>query len=81
MSLQLPKQFIIVFEPVTHSAHFIDVQGEPTKERQQLSMVFNKLHAPTGDHGDASGTVAPVLENQSDVRVLPARLDCRRRAA
>src|SRR2546430_1480975 len=48
LSLQLPKEFVIVFEPVTHSAHFIDVQGEPTKERQQLSMVFNKVHAPTG---------------------------------
>src|SRR5579864_3304699 len=36
LSLQLPPQFIIVFEPVTHSAQFIDVQGEPTKERQQL---------------------------------------------
>ncbi len=42
LSLQLPKQFIIVFEPVTHSAHFIDVQGEPTTERQQFSIVFNK---------------------------------------
>src|ERR1700687_1542988 len=29
LSLQLPPQFIIVCEPVTHSAHFIDVQGEP----------------------------------------------------
>ncbi|MDT9110847.1 DUF5939 domain-containing protein, partial [Escherichia coli] len=31
LTLQLPQQFIIVFEPVTHAAHFIDVQGEPTK--------------------------------------------------
>ena len=31
LSMQLPSHFIIVFEPVTHSAHFIDVQGEPTK--------------------------------------------------
>ncbi|HET6838733.1 MAG TPA: DUF5939 domain-containing protein, partial [Bradyrhizobium sp.] len=38
MSLQLPKEFIIVFEPVTHTAQFVDVQGEPTKERQQLSL-------------------------------------------
>src|SRR6266851_4188283 len=38
MSLQLPSNFIIVFEPVTHAAQFIDVQGEPTKERQQLSL-------------------------------------------
>src|SRR6516162_10732206 len=26
LSLQLPAQFIIVFEPVTHAAHFIDVK-------------------------------------------------------
>src|ERR1700744_1288282 len=30
LSLQLPPQFIIVFEPGTHSAPIIDVQGEPT---------------------------------------------------
>src|ERR1700742_5262558 len=35
LSLQLPAEFIIAFEPVTHSAHFINVEGEPTKERQQ----------------------------------------------
>src|ERR1700704_3233882 len=43
MSLQLPPQFIIVFEPVTHAAQFIDVQGEPTEEPQQLSLVYNKV--------------------------------------
>src|SRR5882724_7205587 len=48
LSLQLPPQFVIVFEPVTHSAQFIDVQGEPTRERQQLSLIYNKVHAPTG---------------------------------
>src|SRR3981081_1477545 len=30
LSLQLPPQFIIVFEPVTHSAQLIDAQGAPT---------------------------------------------------
>ena len=34
ISLQLPAEFVIVFEPVTHAAHFIDVKGEPTRERQ-----------------------------------------------
>src|ERR1700677_1994758 len=48
LSMQLPPQFIIVFEPVTHSAHFIDVQGEPTNQRQQLGLIFNKAHPPTG---------------------------------
>jgi class 3 adenylate cyclase len=71
LSLQLPKQFIIIFEPVTHSAHFIDVQGEPTKERQQLSIVFNKVHAPTGTTVMRPGPLRLTLDNQSDVRVLP----------
>src|SRR6201997_862006 len=48
LSMELPPQFIIVFEPVTHSAHFIHVQGEPTKEPQQLGLIFNKAHPPTG---------------------------------
>ena len=71
LSLQLPKQFIIIFEPVTHSAHFIDVQGDPTKERQQLSIVFNKVHAPTGTTVMRPGPLRLTLDNQSDVRVLP----------
>src|SRR6202022_2301006 len=41
LPLRLPSQFIIVFEPVTHSAQFIDIQGEPTRERQQLSLSYN----------------------------------------
>src|SRR3954470_23887680 len=72
LSLQLPNQFVIVFEPVTHSAHFLDIQGEPTRERQQLSIVFNKLHAPTGTTEMRPGPLRLTLENQSDVRVLPA---------
>src|SRR6202047_1025802 len=46
LSLQLPGEFIIVFEPVTHTAQFIDVGGEPTRERQQLSLIYNKENAP-----------------------------------
>src|SRR4029078_1687213 len=46
ISVQLPLEFVIVFEPVTHAAHFIDVKGEPTKERQSLSLVYKKGFAP-----------------------------------
>jgi len=73
LSLQLPPQFIIVFEPVTHSAQFIDVQGEPTKERQQLSMLYNKNPTPTG--GTITMRPGPLrlaLDNQAGVRVLPS---------
>src|SRR6185295_4903780 len=69
ISLQLPKQFIIVFEPVTHSAHFIDVQGEPTKERQQLSLMYNKVHPPTGTMTLRPGTLRLSLDNKAGVRV------------
>jgi class 3 adenylate cyclase len=72
LSLQLPKQFIIVFEPVTHSAQFIDVQGEPTKDRQQLSLMYNKVHAPVGTTTMRPGPLRLSLDNQAGVRVLPS---------
>src|SRR6202795_753794 len=72
MSLQLPSDFIIVFEPVTHAAQFIDVQGEPTKERQFLSLIYNKVHAPTGTTTLRPGPLRLSLDNQTDVRVLPS---------
>jgi class 3 adenylate cyclase len=73
MSLQLPPQFIIVFEPVTHTAQFIDVQGEPTKERQQLSLIYSKTPTPTGGTITLRpGPLRLALENQAGVRVLPS---------
>src|SRR3954462_14975517 len=72
LSLQLPAQFIIVFEPVTHSAQFIDVQGEPTKERQQLSLMYNNVHAPTGTTTMRPGPLRLSLDNQAGTRVLPS---------
>src|ERR1700691_2545640 len=70
-AMQLPPQFIIVFEPVTHSAHFIDVQGEPTEERQQLGLIFNKAHPPTGSTTLRPGPLRLALDNESSLRTLP----------
>ncbi|HEY3032849.1 MAG TPA: DUF5939 domain-containing protein, partial [Bradyrhizobium sp.] len=73
MSLQLPSEFIIVFEPVTHAAQFIDVQGEPTKERQQLSLIYQKTPSPTGGNVTLRpGPLRLLLDNQAGVRVLPS---------
>ena len=72
LSLQLPSQFIIVFEPVTHAAQFIDVQGEPTRERQQLSLIYNNVHAPTGTTTMRPGPLRLSLDNQTNMRVLPS---------
>src|SRR5688572_17037758 len=44
VSLQLPSEFVIIFDPVTHSTQFLDVKGEPTTERQNLSMLISQGH-------------------------------------
>ena len=72
LSVQLPAEFVIVFEPVTHAAHFIDVKGEPTRERQTLTLVYNKVRAPTGTSALRPGPLRLSLENGTDQRVLPA---------
>ena len=71
LSLQLPPEFVIVFEPVTHAARFIDVKGEPTRERQNLSLVFNNLRAPTGTMEMRPGPLRLQLENRTSRRALP----------
>ena len=72
LSVQLPNDFVIVFDPVTHGTQFIDVKGEPTRERQTLSMVFNKVKVPVGTVEMRPGPLRLSLENQTDRRVLPA---------
>jgi class 3 adenylate cyclase len=71
LSLTLPAEFVIVFDPVTHTAQFIDVKGEPTRERQSLAIVFNKAHAPTTTVTMQPGPLRLTLENRTDVRVVP----------
>src|SRR5690606_17297792 len=71
LSLQLPAEFVIVFDPVTHATQFIDVQGEPTRERQSLTMVLNKLRTPNSTLAMHPGPLRLTLENATDTRVLP----------
>ncbi|MEO5670813.1 MAG: adenylate/guanylate cyclase domain-containing protein [Ramlibacter sp.] len=71
ISLQLPEGFVIVFEPVTHAAHFLDVKGEPTRERQEMAVVFNSVQAPTGTSVMRPGPLRLTLENRTSTRVLP----------
>jgi class 3 adenylate cyclase len=72
MALTLPAEFVIVFEPVTHAAHFIDVKGEPTRERQTLSLIYNRVQAPTETTVIQPGPLRLALDNRTDVRVLPS---------
>src|SRR6266852_8457127 len=71
LSLQLPAEFVIVIDPVTHTTQFLDVKGEPTRERQNLSLVFDKVLAPTETVELRPGPLRLSLENHTDTRVLP----------
>jgi class 3 adenylate cyclase len=71
LSLMLPAEFLIVFEPVTHAAQFIDVKGEPASERQSLTLVYTNLRAPTGTMELRPGPLRLSLENRTDRRILP----------
>src|SRR5689334_17545091 len=71
LSLTLPAEFVIVFDPVTHTAQFIDVKGETTRERQALSIVFNRSHMETTTVTLRPGPLRLALENRTDLRLVP----------
>ena len=73
LSLQLPAEFVIVFEPVTHAAQFIERQGRADRAsgRTWRSSTHN-VRAPDRHHGAAPGPLRLSLENRTGARVLPA---------
>jgi len=48
------------------------VKGEPTRERQSLALVFNKVRVPTGTQEFRPGPLRISLDNRTDLRVLPS---------
>jgi class 3 adenylate cyclase len=62
---------VIVMDPVTHGTQFLDVKGEPTRERQNLSLVFDKVRKPTGTTTMRPGPLRLSLENRTETRLLP----------
>lgn len=72
VSLQLPAQFVIVFEPVTHAVQFLDIKGEPTKERRTLSVVYDRGYSSSDALVFQPGPLRIQMENHTDVRVLPS---------
>ena len=72
ISLQLPAEFVILFDPVTHATQFLDVKGEPTKERQNLTLVLNEAHAQNQTVELRPGPLRVAFENRTNRRVLPS---------
>jgi class 3 adenylate cyclase len=72
ISLQLPPQFIIVFDPITHTAQFLDVKGEPTKDRQAFTLIFETSQAQHETSEVRPGPLRLVIENHTDRRLIPS---------
>jgi class 3 adenylate cyclase len=68
----LPEGNVVCFEPVTHAAHFILVSGEPTRERQSLTITYNEFSPPSGEYKMQPGPLRIALENQTERRVIPS---------
>jgi len=71
MSLNFPKGLAIVFEPVTHSSLFIEVEGEETRERRNLSLVFADLHTHSGTLKLQPGPARISFESRAARRTMP----------
>lgn len=72
LSLHVPAGTLIVFDPVTHTAQFLEVSGEESTERQNLSVIFNKVQVPVDTLALHPGPLRLALDNRTDGRVLPA---------
>src|ERR1700726_713208 len=72
LSLQLPKGTVIVFDPVTDTPQFLEVSGDEAGERQNLSVIFNKVQVPVDTVALRPGPLRLNLENRTEGRVLPA---------
>src|SRR5215470_16887702 len=75
LSVQLPEGVVIAFDPVTHSRQIITVKGEPTRDKQALSIVFSRVRAPLGTVETEKMRPGPLrlsIENHTNRRVLPA---------
>src|SRR2546423_11297272 len=71
LSLQLPAKLVMLLDPVTHMTQFLAVKGEPTRERQSLSLFFDKVTPATDTIELSPGPLRLSLENRTDTRILP----------
>ena len=80
LSLQLPAEFVILLDPVTHTTQFLDVKGEPTRDRQNLSLRLRQGAGADRNHRAASRAVAPVARKPHRYPGAAGVVDRRRQA-
>jgi len=72
LNVQIPAEFTIIFDAVMHAAVFVDVKGEPTRNRQDLALVFDASGVAPTRATLRPGPCRLVLENRTELRLLPA---------
>jgi class 3 adenylate cyclase len=62
---------VIIFDPVSHAGQFIEVDGKPAGEPQQLAVGLNDAHVQRKPITLNQGPLDLVLENSTPHRTLP----------
>ncbi|MCW6507387.1 adenylate/guanylate cyclase domain-containing protein [Lichenifustis flavocetrariae] len=70
LTVQLPESPVVLFDPITHTAHLAAVEGEPTVERQDLSILFDSLHPNVGRSVFRPGPLRVSFDNRTQERAL-----------
>ena len=68
---QPPQGICDRLRAVTHSSLFLEVEGEETQERRNLSLVFADAHAHSGTQKIQPGPARISFENKADRRTMP----------
>jgi class 3 adenylate cyclase len=71
LALQLSAQPTIIFDPVTHTAHVLEITGVSTRERQELSVIFGNMRSDVTRTIMRPGALRLSLDNRTERRVLP----------
>ncbi|HEY3235582.1 MAG TPA: DUF5939 domain-containing protein [Polyangiaceae bacterium] len=70
LSIQLPPEFLILFEEITHSSVFLEVQGPESRTRQELSVTYSQGGTPHRTLTLQPGPARLTLENRTNRRLL-----------
>jgi class 3 adenylate cyclase len=71
LALQMDPTFHIVFDPVMHSVTFLDVKGEPTRDRQEVTILYNASGPSPAETTVRPGPLRLTLVNKTSHRILP----------
>ena len=71
LSFTLPDEFLILFEPVSHTTHLLDVKGERSQQRQELTITYTHNARTSAKHELRPGPLRLTLVNKTDRRLMP----------